>query len=148
MQAHLATRLAKAMGIVTARFLTARGPLTTYESSQHYCDISYVKQTGSPIVSEKWVDACARSDAFVGAKEFLLKDPAAEKKFGFSLAAAYEAAQQSLLLDGMHVFLTPGEGSGCSHLLIHVIERARLHGSMLAHCSRSVLCVQQELLER
>lgn len=64
---------------------------------------------GSPIVSEKWVDACARSDAFVGAREFLLKDPAAEKKFGFSLAAAWEAAQQSLLLHGVHVFLTPGQ---------------------------------------
>ncbi|BDA40382.1 probable mediator of DNA damage checkpoint protein 1 at C-terminar half [Coccomyxa sp. Obi] len=64
--------------------------------------------SGSPIVSEKWVDACGRSDAFVSAKEFLLKDPAAERKFGFSLAAAFEAAQQSLLLDGVHVFLTPG----------------------------------------
>ncbi|KAK9916410.1 hypothetical protein WJX75_002264 [Coccomyxa subellipsoidea] len=64
--------------------------------------------SGSPIVSEKWVDACARMDAFVSAKEFLLEDPAAEKKFGFSLAAAWEAAQQSLLLSGVHVFLTPG----------------------------------------
>lgn len=59
-------------------------------------------------MSEKWVDACAHSDAFVSAKEFLLKDPAAERKFGFSLVAAYEAAQQSLLLEGVHVFLTPG----------------------------------------
>ena len=48
-------------------------------------------------------------DAFVGAREFLLEDPAAEKKFGFSLAAAWEAAQQSLLLSGVHVFLTPGQ---------------------------------------
>lgn len=60
-------------------------------------------------MSEKWVDACARMDAFVSAKEFLLEDPAAEKKFGFSLAAAWEAAQQSLLLSGVHVFLTPGQ---------------------------------------
>jgi hypothetical protein len=70
-------------------------------------DVSH--KTGSPIVSEKWVDACARSDMFVDAKEFLLKDPAAEKKFGFSLAAAWETAQQSLLLHGVHVFLTPGQ---------------------------------------
>lgn len=59
-------------------------------------------------MSEKWVDACASAGAFVGARQHLLKDPAAEKKFGFSLAAAWEAAQQQLLLSGTRVFLTPG----------------------------------------
>ncbi len=64
-------------------------------------------------MSEKWVDACARSDSFVSAKEFLLRDAAAERKFGFSLAAAYDAAQQSLLLENVHVFLTPGAVTRC-----------------------------------
>ena len=59
------------------------------------------------------MDACARSDSFVSAKEFLLRDAAAERKFGFSLAAAYDAAQQSLLLENVHVFLTPGEMTSC-----------------------------------
>jgi hypothetical protein len=45
---------------------------------------------------------------FVDAREHLLSDPAAERKFGFSLAAAHERAQQSLLLAGMRAFLTPG----------------------------------------
>lgn len=63
---------------------------------------------GSPIVSEKWVEACAKLGAWVDAREHLLSDPVAEKAFGFSLAAALDRAQQALLLAGMRVFLTPG----------------------------------------
>ena len=59
-------------------------------------------------MSEKWVEACARSGAWVDAREHLLSDPTAEKALGFSLAAAMERAQQALLLAGMRVFLTPG----------------------------------------
>ena len=63
---------------------------------------------GSPIVSEKWVEACAKLGAWADAREHLLSDPVAEKAFGFSLAAALDRAQQALLLAGMRVFLTPG----------------------------------------
>ncbi len=63
---------------------------------------------GAPIVSEKWVDGSGRSGAFLEARDHLLQDAAAEAKFGFNLAHAWEAAQQALLLDNTAVFLTPG----------------------------------------
>ena len=59
-------------------------------------------------MSDSWVEACAKSGAFVEPREHLLQDPAAEKKFGFSLAGAHDAAQQGLLLSGVSVLLTPG----------------------------------------
>lgn len=59
-------------------------------------------------MSEKWVDGSGRSGAFLDPRDHLLQDPAAEAKFGFTLAHAWEAAQQGLLLDNTAVFLTPG----------------------------------------
>ena len=59
-------------------------------------------------MSDSWVEACAKSGAFVEPREHQLQDPAAEKKFGFSLAGAHDAAQQGLLLSGVSVLLTPG----------------------------------------
>ena len=59
-------------------------------------------------MSEKWVDGSGRSGAFLEARDHLLQDAAAEAKFGFNLAHAWETAQQGLLLDNAAVFLTPG----------------------------------------
>ena len=63
---------------------------------------------GAPIVSEKWVDGSGRTGAFLEARDHLLQDAAAEAKFGFNLAHAWEAAEHGLLLDNTAVFLTPG----------------------------------------
>lgn len=66
-------------------------------------------------MSEKWVDGSGRSGAFLDAQDHLLQDAAAEAKFGFNLAHAWEAAQQGLLLDSTAVFLTPGLRLGSPH---------------------------------
>ena len=63
---------------------------------------------GAPIMSEKWVDGSGRSGAFLDPRDHLLQDDAAEAKLGFSLAHAWGAAQQSLLLQSTAVLLTPG----------------------------------------
>ena len=64
--------------------------------------------TGRPIVSETWVEASGRSNAFVDPLDHLLVDKAAEKKFGFDMRTSYQRAQHQLLLLGLHVFFTPG----------------------------------------
>ena len=59
-------------------------------------------------MSEKWVDGSSRSGAFLDARDHLLQDATAEAKLGFSLAHAWGAAQQGLLLHSTAVLLTPG----------------------------------------
>ena len=54
------------------------------------------------------MDGSGRSGAFLDARDHLLQDPAAEAKLGFSLAHAWGAAQQGLLLQSTAVLLTPG----------------------------------------
>ena len=54
------------------------------------------------------MDGSGRSGAFLDARGHLLQDPAAEAKLGFSLAHAWGAAQQGLLLRSTAVLLTPG----------------------------------------
>ena len=59
-------------------------------------------------MSEKWIDGSRRSGAFLDARDHLLQDAAAEAKFGFNLAHAWDAAQQGILFHGTAVHLTPG----------------------------------------
>ena len=54
------------------------------------------------------MDGSGRSGAFLDARDHLLQDAAAEAKLGFSLAHAWGAAQQGLLLQSTAVLLTPG----------------------------------------
>ena len=56
----------------------------------------------------EWVEACDAAGEWVDARQYLLKDRAAEARDGFNLASVYEAAQRRRLLDGIGVFLTPG----------------------------------------
>jgi hypothetical protein len=65
-------------------------------------------------VTESWISASGKSGAFVPVLDHLLIDPAAEKKFGFSLATAYQAAQRRPFLSGTNVFLAPGPFSAIS----------------------------------
>jgi len=84
---------------------------------------------GAPIVSEKWVDGSGRSGAFLDARDHLLQDAAAEIKFGFNLAHAWEAAQQGLLLDNTAVFLSPG-----GHTTQHPSDRHKCRRMMPDSC--------------
>ena len=59
-------------------------------------------------MTDLWITASKASSAFVPAHEFLLQDGAAERKYGFTLATAYDRAQQRPLLSGMNVYFTPG----------------------------------------
>ena len=65
--------------------------------------------TGRPIVTTEWVDASVALGAWVPPGRHLLKDPTAEKLFGFSLEGALASAQRGLLLAGTDTFLTPGK---------------------------------------
>eukprot|EP00873_Tetraselmis_striata_P023892 jgi/Tetstr1/444156/TSEL_032051.t2 len=62
---------------------------------------------GRPIVDVRWLDACKKQRQFVAVEPFLLKDEAAEKEHSFSIAGAYDAARQGLLLAGRKVFFAP-----------------------------------------
>jgi len=74
-------------------------------------------------VTQSWVTASGKSGAFVPALDHLLLDTAAERKFGFSLATAYQAAQRCPLLTGITVFLAPGATPCC------VFKRGAVHVS-------------------
>ena len=79
---------------------------------------------GQPIVVPEWIEACDAAGEWVDARQYLLKDRAAEARDGFSLAAVHEAAQRRRLLDGIDVFLTPG-----TSLLGTTVQVAWLHGA-------------------
>ena len=60
-------------------------------------------------MTDLWITASKASSAFAPAHEFLLQDSAAERKYGFTLATAFDRAQHRPLLSGMIVYLTPGK---------------------------------------
>lgn len=62
-------------------------------------------------MADTWLDACARSNAFVDPLDHLLTDPAAEQKFDFNMRTSYERAQHRLLLTDCTVYFTPGQCS-------------------------------------
>lgn len=82
---------------------------------------------GVPIVSIDWLKESASIGRFLEWENYILKDPAAEAKFGFRLRKSLEKAKQKKLLDGYTVVLTPGvapppvqELKGKSKLLIFI----------------------------
>ncbi|XP_076383118.1 mutator 2 isoform X2 [Megalopta genalis] len=60
-----------------------------------------------PIVSVNWLVESERAGHFAELDNYILKDPAAEAKFGFKLRRSLEKAKKQKLLDGYTVVLTP-----------------------------------------
>ncbi|XP_053988673.1 mediator of DNA damage checkpoint protein 1 [Hylaeus volcanicus] len=60
-----------------------------------------------PIVSIDWLLESERVGHFLDVKNYILKDPAAEAKFGFKLRGSLEKAKDQKLLEGYTVVLTP-----------------------------------------
>nr|XP_033331216.1 mediator of DNA damage checkpoint protein 1-like isoform X3 [Megalopta genalis] len=60
-----------------------------------------------PIVSVNWLVESERAGHFAELDNYILKDPAAEAKFGFKLRSSLEKAKKQKLLDGYTVVLTP-----------------------------------------
>ncbi|XP_076182883.1 mutator 2 isoform X2 [Ptiloglossa arizonensis] len=60
-----------------------------------------------PIVSINWLVESEKVGHFVELKDYILKDPVAEAKFGFKLRGSLEKAKQQKLLEGYTIVLTP-----------------------------------------
>ncbi|XP_078045157.1 mutator 2 [Augochlora pura] len=60
-----------------------------------------------PIVSVHWLVQSERAGSFAVLDNYVLKDSAAETKFGFSLSQSLKKAKKQKLLDGYTVVLTP-----------------------------------------
>ncbi|XP_046144259.1 mediator of DNA damage checkpoint protein 1 isoform X2 [Osmia bicornis bicornis] len=60
-----------------------------------------------PIVSVDWLIESEKVGHFVDLENYILKDPAAEAKFGFRLRSSWEKAKQDKLLEGYSIVLTP-----------------------------------------
>ncbi|XP_011859903.1 PREDICTED: uncharacterized protein LOC105557314 isoform X2 [Vollenhovia emeryi] len=62
---------------------------------------------GVPIVAIDWLKDSETAARFLDCENFMLKDPAAEAKFGFRLRKSLDKAKGNRLLDGYVVVLTP-----------------------------------------
>nr|XP_012142278.1 PREDICTED: mediator of DNA damage checkpoint protein 1-like isoform X2 [Megachile rotundata] len=60
-----------------------------------------------PIVSVDWLVESDKVGHFVELENYILKDPAAEAKFGFRLRGSLEKAKEHKLLEGYTILLTP-----------------------------------------
>ncbi|XP_076233373.1 mutator 2 [Calliopsis andreniformis] len=60
-----------------------------------------------PIVSIDWLAESEKAGHFVEWENYILKDPAAEAKFGFKLRRSLEKAKEQKLLEGYTIVLTP-----------------------------------------
>lgn len=60
-----------------------------------------------PIVSVDWLAESEKAGQFVEWENYILKDPAAEAKFGFKLRKSLEKAKEQKLLEGYTIVLTP-----------------------------------------
>lgn len=63
---------------------------------------------GIPIVAIDWLRDSEATARFLDWENYILKDPAAEAKFGFRLRKSLDKAKEKKLLDGYIVVLTPG----------------------------------------
>ncbi|XP_076654619.1 mutator 2 isoform X2 [Halictus rubicundus] len=61
----------------------------------------------TPIVSVSWLAESETAGHFADLDNYILKDPAAEAKFGFRLRGSLEKAKEQKLLDGYTIVLTP-----------------------------------------
>ena len=91
---------------------------------------------GKPIVSIAWITACSMSGRFVAAQDHLLVDTAAEQNFKFSLSSAYQAAQRSLLLASINIWMTPGRHLISTAYCFIFFENTR--SSLATQCTNSV----------
>lgn len=62
---------------------------------------------GIPIVTIDWLRDSESAAQFLDWEGYLLKDPAAEAKFGFRLRKSLNKAKGKKLLDGYTIILTP-----------------------------------------
>ncbi|XP_076287682.1 uncharacterized protein LOC143212609 isoform X2 [Lasioglossum baleicum] len=60
-----------------------------------------------PIVSVSWLVDSEKAGRFTELDNYILKDPAAEAKFGFRLRGSLEKAKKQKLLEGYTIVLTP-----------------------------------------
>jgi hypothetical protein len=66
------------------------------------------------MVAETWIKASAAAGALLtDITDHLLLDAAAEREYGFTLAASFSRAQQKLLLAGTSVFILPSARAPC-----------------------------------
>lgn len=61
---------------------------------------------GIPIVAIDWLKDSETTSRFLDWENYILKDPAAEAKFGFRLRKSLDKAKEKKLLDGYIVVLT------------------------------------------
>ncbi|KAL0131423.1 hypothetical protein PUN28_002746 [Cardiocondyla obscurior] len=62
---------------------------------------------GIPIVTINWLIDSEAAAQFLNWENYILKDPAAEAKFGFRLRKSLDIAKKQKMLDGFTVILTP-----------------------------------------
>ncbi|XP_035699463.1 mediator of DNA damage checkpoint protein 1-like [Branchiostoma floridae] len=63
---------------------------------------------GQLIVSTDWLDRCKDCRTFLDAAPFMIKDPATEKQYNFSLATSHEKARDAPMLEGYRLHVTAG----------------------------------------
>lgn len=76
---------------------------------------------GVPIVAIDWLKDSETAERFLDWENYILKDPAAEAKFGFRLRKSLDKAKEKKLLDGYIVVLTPSVAPPPIEELKHII---------------------------
>lgn len=86
---------------------------------------------GIPIVTIDWLRDSESAAQFLDWKGYILKDPAAEAKFGFRLRKSLDKAKEKKLLDEYTIILTPNiapppiqelKGNYLRHIFLHYIS--------------------------
>lgn len=62
---------------------------------------------GTPIVSVNWLVDSTKKNNIQELENYIVKDPAAEAKFGFNLSESLKKAREKKMLEGFTVVLTP-----------------------------------------
>lgn len=85
---------------------------------------------GIPIVTIDWLRDSESAEQFLDWESYILKDPAAEAKFGFRLRKSLDKAKEKKLLDGYTIILTPNvapppieelKGNYLRHIYFYII---------------------------
>lgn len=62
---------------------------------------------GTSIVSEDWINECAKQKCYVDPEAYILQDPLSEKRYKFSLVNSLRAAREKPLLENYAIIVTP-----------------------------------------
>lgn len=88
---------------------SARGAsVVVCDGARRTCKLLACVALGTPVVGPAWLATAYQAKCFPDPWDHLLKDPAAERKFGFSLKSALQKAAKSKVFAGVSVHATAG----------------------------------------